>query len=68
MRDNKQIATNLRELADKYEAEYVGALSFDILGDVFGNTFWNLIAYDRLDMSKLVEAVDNLTEEVSKHR
>lgn len=43
---HKEIAAKLRELADKYdEGPFQGPLTFNVLGDVWGNEFWNLIAY-----------------------
>mgnify|MGYP001578004044 CR=1 FL=1 len=58
MLTNRQVANNLRALADKYEAGYQEALNFDVLGDIFGNEFWNLLlnhSYDLVD--KLTNAV-----------
>ena len=58
MRDDKQIATGLRELADKYEAGHAGAFSFNVLGDVFGNEFWNLILFHSYDIvDKLADGI-----------
>ena len=47
--DPIQVVAKLRLLANSFEKGFQEPLTLNMLGDIFGNEFWNLVYYDLLN-------------------
>lgn len=65
-RDARAVATRLRALIDRVEDGTLGALSLDILGDVFGNEFWNLVLLDATEHQDLLNSISAALGQVTR--
>ena len=63
-RDAKAVAAKLRVMADRIEEHSFGCLSLQSLGEIFGNEFWLLIAWDPVTMMPNVTRMADSLERI----